>query len=999
MKLILRSLFCAFCIACSVIPHAKFDSSAAVASEAKGELPRTPFLRINSEMHTGWIKRIGVDRACRLLVTAGRGDKTARLWSLPENEGEKPELVRVFRHPIGPGNEGKVYAVAMSPDGRLAALGGWDVNPLQGGVGLDYVYIFDTVSGRLLQRLGGLSNVIHHLAFSLDGHYLVAGLHSNHGVRVWDVASWTLVGKDSQYNGDIYGAAFDDLGRLYTVSYDGKLRRYSPPFKRAAHLQPDKIVETTAGKYPLSLSIHPTGDRLAVGFKESPAVAIYDTGNLKRLFIADTNTKFSKKTGSTAVTWSMDGKTLFAALSPTEDVGPKTLQIWDEKGQQKAADTTLRLSPVGSVVHMLPCGSNVAMAANGAFGLLDPDGKRRQWRDQEAAILSRDKGQEGGLLISRDGSRVRFGLEHGGKNPVLFDLEGERLVRAKGTSDDLFKADTTSLKVTDWEYSQYPKLNGDQLMLEDNESAVSLAVAPSKKLFVLGTTWRLHAFDRSGNELWIDPVTKRAIPAQSAVLGLNISNDGRLFVAAYSDGTIRWHRLSDGKELLALFVHSKDMRWIAWTPTGYYMASVGGEDLIGWHVNRGWRQAADFFPVHRFRKQFHRPDIVKRVLKTLDEESAIKEAGVERDAISEILPPVVTLHNLRDGSDFFAETIEVEYSVRSPSGLKVTKLVVRSNGVIVGQRQFDTDTELGKRLRMRVRLLPRDTLLSLKAYAGTQVSVAETVSLKWTGKAPVEAPVKPMLFALVIGINYEGKTSALNWAAQDAIDMVEKLKSQPVGEKGLYRDVDIRSLINGQATKHNIITEMKRLYVDMTVEQRRSEGKSEDTVIVFFSGHGLLGGGRKSRRFFLIPADAESILPESYAISEDTLLDYIDELPGRKVLMIDACRAGSVIKGLPKANIASFANAVADLGVYVFASTASGDLSIECDGKKNGCFTEAVLEGLSGEADKFPLFDFTNTGELDTYLDGRVWQLSGYRHTAVSGKSKPFRHFYIAGHD
>ena len=26
------------------------------------------------------------------------------------------------------------------------------------------------------------------------------------------------------------------------------------------------------------------------------------------------------------------------------------------------------------------------------------------------------------------------------------------------------------------------------------------------------------------------------------------------------------------------------------------MASAGGEDLIGWHVNRGWTQDADFFP-------------------------------------------------------------------------------------------------------------------------------------------------------------------------------------------------------------------------------------------------------------------------------------------------------------------------------------------------------------------------------------------------------------------
>ena len=68
------------------------------------------------------------------------------------------------------------------------------------------------------------------------------------------------------------------------------------------------------------------------------------------------------------------------------------------------------------------------------------------------------------------------------------------------------------------------------------------------------------------------------------------------------------------QELLALFVEPQSRKWVAWTPTGYYMASAGGEDLIGWHVNRGWTQEADFFPASRFRAEFNRPDIVQLVL-------------------------------------------------------------------------------------------------------------------------------------------------------------------------------------------------------------------------------------------------------------------------------------------------------------------------------------------------------------------------------------------------
>jgi hypothetical protein len=78
-----------------------------------------------------------------------------------------------------------------------------------------------------------------------------------------------------------------------------------------------------------------------------------------------------------------------------------------------------------------------------------------------------------------------------------------------------------------------------------------------------------------------------------------------LVVVAYGDGTIRWHRLLDGKELLALFIHPDGQRWIIWTPQGYYDASLGVDELIGWHVNQGLDRAPDFYPASRFRDRFY----------------------------------------------------------------------------------------------------------------------------------------------------------------------------------------------------------------------------------------------------------------------------------------------------------------------------------------------------------------------------------------------------------
>ena len=148
-----------------------------------GEPPSEPVLRIETGMHTASIWRIGVDAAERFLVTASY-DKTARLWDL-----ETGRLLRVLRPPIGAGNEGKLYAVAISPDGAIVAAGGWTG---WGWDGTASVHLFDRQSGRLLRRLTGLANVINYLAFSREGDYLAATLYGGEGVRVWRTADCPL---------------------------------------------------------------------------------------------------------------------------------------------------------------------------------------------------------------------------------------------------------------------------------------------------------------------------------------------------------------------------------------------------------------------------------------------------------------------------------------------------------------------------------------------------------------------------------------------------------------------------------------------------------------------------------------------------------------------------------------------------------------------------------------------------------------------------------------
>ena len=138
---------------------------------------------------------------------------------------------------------------------------------------------------------------------------------------------------------------------------------------------------------------------------------------------------------------------------------------------------------------------------------------------------------------------------------------------------------------------------------------------------MLGADWSLQAIDAKGEQLW-----KR--PAPSIAWAVNITGDGRLVVAAYGDGTIRWHRMDDGRELLALYVLADKQNWVAWTPEGFYGATAGAFGVLQWHVNRGFDAAAETVPVNAIPK-LRRPDALALVLQELETARALGIADLK----------------------------------------------------------------------------------------------------------------------------------------------------------------------------------------------------------------------------------------------------------------------------------------------------------------------------------------------------------------------------------
>ncbi len=476
-----------------------------------------PFLRIETGMHGAMIRHISVDNACSLLATAS-DDKTVRLWSLPEGK-----LQRIVRLPIGEGNDGKVRATALSPDGRWLAVGGWD--PAYARTGKHSLTIVDLRNGAI-RRFGPFEDAINYIAYSADGRRLAVGLRGKNGVRVLDGISGVGLFADRDYGDGVYGLAFAPDGSLVTSSDDGQLRRYGPDLKRTVRKP------APHGKDPYGVAIDPSGRHAAIGYYDETPVSVLDATTLAPL--ARSQADDLDPGDFHNVAWSRDGATLVAggaAQAQFEGEWHRFLRRFDAYGRRKGADVPVSAD---SIMDVRPCGEGFAFAAaDPAFGLLSSRGVAKALQGSRIADM-RDKVATA-LAVSPDVSSVRFGLGDGEAKPVLFDLAAASLTDSQNPPSRFAAARVDGLPVRDWRNDYVPKFDRAKLALQDYERSRALAIRPDASGFALGTSFSIHAFDATGKERW-----NRPGPAEA--WGVDFSADGEILVVAFGDGTIRWLR-------------------------------------------------------------------------------------------------------------------------------------------------------------------------------------------------------------------------------------------------------------------------------------------------------------------------------------------------------------------------------------------------------------------------------------------------------------------------
>lgn len=944
--------------------------SGPAVAQGPPEPPQQPFLRIEAQAHIAPVARLATDAAGGVLASVS-DDKTLRLWNLPEGTQRL-----VIRPPLGADAEGELYAVALTPDGaRVAAAGftghGWD-NAFA-------LYLFEARTGRLLARLPGLAAPVQHLAFSPDGARLAAALGGRAGIKVWDARNGRLLFEDTAFAGPARMVAFDPAGRLAASAADGTVRLYGADGRKLAQRVP------VQGARPYGIAFSPEGALLVVGYEDRLRAEVLSASDLRTVLLPDV-TGLSGE-GLPAVAWAHDGRggvQLHAAgyarhartspaapapqqrrgaAAPSGGASSRGLVVREQQPMPAPAAQPAAAAPPetrrefvirrwadfgfggftdipaarDAIAHLLPLpqGGLAFAAADPGWGLLAADGT--------LAMAPRPPGGDFRntgvtLALSADGTQVLFTLRAGGQ-PLVFDPLTGSLAAWQGEAGFIVaRTETPRLRVLDWRNSNRPRLGNLPLRLGEGEFARSLAILVREDGFLLGTDNHLRLYDAQGRHV-------DSISTPGAVWGVAVAGD--MGVAALGDGTIRWYRFEAGalREVAALFVHAETLRWALWTPEGLFdHAPNGGQELVGVHLNGGRNQTPEWASFQQAYRALYAPRAVRGRIA-----GDYAPAQERLTQLGEVRQRIGRLPTLAPGSLCAVvgeECRPLAWDARHiPEGTRALRMgfTATDRGLGFGPLDVLVNDRIAARAEpaageagVEVPLDPGANRIATRLYASDGTLFAEGPALLLTRPGEPEVPVGAgRLVVLAIGVNEYAKSDLnLRFAVPDARSVAAALREH--GE-GLFRDVDIRVVPDGRASRQGILEALAAV--------ARDTGPA-DTFILYLAGHGIVA--QPGNRFLFLPSDVRdtSSIPvlRQQGIDDATLVAALARIRARDAfIMIDTCYAGQI-------DIDQLAAIGNDTGRFLLAASSSVQEALDSYDDRNGVFAYALMEGLRGRA-------------------------------------------------
>ena len=901
-------------------------------------------------------------------------DKTAIVWQL---DGLRPR--HVLRVPVAGGEIGRLYGAAWDPTSDLIALAGTSAGA---GGGAHRIFVFDAAGGGFVRAFDARGGDVKRLAWSADGRFIAAVYAREPALRVFgsDGALWF----EQRLPADSYGLSLSADGRIAVTAFDQRVRLYRVTAER--RVEPDGEFTTTRDD-PVSVQFSPDARWLAVSYfsrgdersaqsmlRKPAIVDIYDAASrrLERSF----EWRDIEQGNLMTVGWQADGRALYAGGTGYTKLGEFPIK----RISWPAGETRSFVAATDSIQDLtaLPDGRMVFASFDGTLGIVEGERVVARSDGRTARVLD-----AADLRISADARIVQW-RGAGDAAPRSFTLE--RRTVAGEVANLTAAADRRGLSITGVPHGIAAAVEGHPVPLLPNESTRAAAVLPDRSAVILGASRTLRRIGADGRAHWTlqQPTETRAV---------GVSADGRLVVAALSDGSIRWYRAADGAALLSLLV-LRDGRWVLWTESGHFDAGPGAEDLVGWLITRPSGEQADYFGASRLRDRFLRPDIVDQVLVQQDLPRAIAVANEARIGLAqaqtqeddlvgrlraaqqpvvvrEAVPAALTLAQAPP-AQVPSTTVDVKVKVHAVTDPRQQVLTARLDGrpvevVLKRVRALPSGETLAE---LSIELVNAGGRLQITAQGPNGVSMPVEFEVRSTAAGLRERP-RPSLYVAAVGVSrYSNPVINLRQAAKDARDFARSLERQQ-GE--FYEAVHTRVLTDEGATRAAVLDALKWL---------RTKPGPNDIAVLFFAGHGVVDA---ADTYYFLPHDMRESQLHRSAVSETQLRDALAAVKGRTLFFVDTCYASHAIGKLGRRETVRLVNGLSqsEMGVIVFSGSAPRQESLESTAWGNGAFTKALLDGLTGLADSRRVGFVTHVG-LDGYVAKAVRALTVGRQTPVT---------------
>jgi WD40 repeat protein len=461
------------------------------------------------------------------------------------------------------------------------------------------------------------------------------------------------------------------------------------------------------------------------------------------------------------------------------------------------------------------------------------------------------------------------------------------------------------------------------------------------------------------------------------------ADETKIFTGS-EDGTVAIWDSGTGDQLARLISLRGGTEWLVTTPDGLFDGSPAAWNKILWRFNNN---TFDYAPVEAFFSDFYYPGLLADIFagKSPKAPSDIAQKDRRQPQLKLVLAdarPAVALATRK-------VTVKLDLS-QAPAGAQDVRLF--RNGSLV--KVWRGDVLKGQNrvaLEATIPIVAGENRLTAYAFnhdniksSDARLTVNGAESLKRQGTA----------YILAVGVNnYSNPRYNLKYAVADAQEFSAEVKWQQERLKN-SNQIEIIWLADSEATKANIMEKLTQLAARV---------QPEDTVVVYFAGHGTA----LENRFYLIPHDLgydgprarlneagwQSILAHSISDRElEKAFEKIDA--GQILLVIDACNSGQALEAEEKRrgpmNSKGLAQLAYEKGMYVMTAAQSYQAAVEAAQLGHGYLTYAlVIEGLkNGAADDEPKDGTVLLREWLDYATNRVpqMQLEKMRQAQAEGQ-------------